>query len=171
MHRQIRELLTQYGPIAGIWFDPIMPYYHRPDLFPIEETYAMIRAIQPQCLISFKQGATGTEDFASCEKEARSLGHRLEDAAARRASEVWEMNKNKPNEVCDTFQQSAWGHNSADDGRHRSAEEVWEMLERARQSGCNLLLNTGPLPDGSIPDEDAKTLRSVGLRLGKEGFP
>ena len=31
-HRQLRELLTQYGALAGIWLDPIMGYYARPDL-------------------------------------------------------------------------------------------------------------------------------------------
>ena len=56
-------MLTNYGPLAGIWFDPIMGYYARPDLFPIHETYAMIRQLQPQALICFKQGATGAEDF------------------------------------------------------------------------------------------------------------
>ena len=43
VHGQIKELLVNYGPLAGIWFDPIMGYYARPDLFPIHETYAMIR--------------------------------------------------------------------------------------------------------------------------------
>jgi alpha-L-fucosidase len=46
-HAQLRELLTNYGPVAGIWLDPIMGYYARPDLFPIEETYALIRSLQP----------------------------------------------------------------------------------------------------------------------------
>jgi len=31
--------------------------------------------------------------------------------------------------------------------------------------GANLLLNTGPLPDGSIHPDDVKTLREVGRRL------
>ena len=47
VHAQIRELLTQYGPVCGLWFDPIMGYYARPDLFPIEETYALVRKLQP----------------------------------------------------------------------------------------------------------------------------
>ena len=35
----------------------------------------------------------------------------------------------------------------------------------------NLLLNTGPLPDGSIHAGDAETLRRVGERIRKRGFP
>jgi alpha-L-fucosidase len=39
------------------------------------------------------------------------------------------------------------------------------MLDAAASQRCNLLLNTGPLPDGSIHREDAATLREVGRRL------
>ena len=39
------------------------------------------------------------------------------------------------------------------------------MVEAAWAKGCNLLLNTGPLPDGSIHIDDVNTLRDVGRRL------
>ncbi len=42
------------------------------------------------------------------------------------------------------------------------------MLDAAADQRCNLLLNTGPLPDGSIHPEDAATLREVGRRLRDE---
>ena len=42
------ELLTHYRP-AVMWLDPIMGYYSRPDLFPIEETYRLIREPIPGC--------------------------------------------------------------------------------------------------------------------------
>ncbi len=88
MHAQLRELLTNYGPVAGIWFDPIMGYYARPDLFPIHETYAMIRQLQPQTLICFKQGATGTEDFAAPERHGYSLAQRCREMIGEAAAEV-----------------------------------------------------------------------------------
>ena len=40
-----------------------------------------------------------------------------------------------------------------------------EMLERAKTMNANLLLNTGPLPDGSIHPDDVKTLKETGQRL------
>ena len=49
VHEQLKELLTQYPTIAGIWFDPIMGFYSRPDLFPIEETYALVRSLKSPC--------------------------------------------------------------------------------------------------------------------------
>jgi len=166
VHAQLRELLSHYGPIAGIWFDPIMGYYHRPDLFPIEQTYELVRSLQPQVLISFKQGATGTEDFAAPERSGHSLASRLKDPRHRQiAQRAWRRNKNKHNEICDTLQPRVWGYRKADDSNHLGAAEVLRRLERAWGQGCNLLLNTGPLPDGSIHPVDVETLRQVGRQL------
>jgi alpha-L-fucosidase len=168
VHAQLRELLTNYGPIAGIWFDPVMGFYARPDLFPMAETYALVRALQPQVLISFKQGATGTEDFAAPERSGRSLAQRLKDPKQKEiAQKAWDSNKDKHNEICDTLQPSVWGYKKADDSKHLSADQVLQRLEAAWAANCNLLLNTGPLPEGSIHPDDARTLREVGRRLGR----
>lgn len=169
VHAQLRELLTNYGPVAGVWFDPIMGYYARPDLFPIDETYALIRQLQPQALICFKQGATGTEDFAAPERHRYSLAQRcrelIGEAAAETAQRAWKANENKHNEICDTLQPGAWGYRHDDNGYHRTADEVMALLDAAAAQNCNLLLNTGPLPDGSIHPEDVACLRAVGRRV------
>jgi alpha-L-fucosidase len=166
VHAQLRELLTGYGPIAGIWFDPIMGFYSRPDLFPIDETYALVRSLQPHTLISFKQGASGTEDFAAPERSGHSLADRLKNPAhATVARKAWEGNKDKHNEICDTLQPSVWGYKKADDKKYLDADEVHKRLEKAWANNCNLLMNTGPLPDGQIHADDVKTLREVGRRL------
>lgn len=159
-HAQIRELLTQYGAIAGLWFDPMLGYLCRPDFFPVAETYTLVRSTQPGCLISFKQGVNGDEDFAAPERKAAGLKGSGE--ALRLA---WEKNRAKPIEICDTLQPAAWGYQKSTDGKHRTADDVMKMLDSAREQKANLLLNTGPLPDGSIPADDEATLREVGRRL------
>lgn len=64
----LKELLTNYGAIAGIWFDGIGECYRRPnDFLEAGELYAYIREWQPQCLVSFKTGFTGDEDFLAPE--------------------------------------------------------------------------------------------------------
>ena len=82
-HAQLREILTNYGALAGIYLDPIIGYYARYDLFPIEETYAMIRKLQPHALISFKQGATGTEDIACPEHKVEGVENRIAERVAK----------------------------------------------------------------------------------------
>jgi alpha-L-fucosidase len=174
VHAQLRELLTNYGPLAGIWFDPIMGFYARPNLFPIEETYALVRSLQPQVMISFKQGANGTEDFAAPERGGSvRLVERVKKIAPRWAhvaAQAWDSNKEKHNEICDTLQPHVWGHKKADADKLRQPDEVMKMLQNAWSSNCNLLLNTGPLPDGSINPPEVKTFRDVGAKLRKEGL-
>jgi len=164
VHAQIKELLTQYGEISGLWFDPIMGYYARPDLFPIEETYALVRKTQPGCLICFKQGANGDEDFVAPERTMRA--HRRGGEVGRRA---WERNKGKRGEICTTLQPHVWGYDKRNDTEHHDADWVMKSLEEAEQLNANLLLNTGPLPDGSIHPVDVATLREVGKRLRRKG--
>lgn len=156
-HAQLREVLTQYGPLAGIWLDPLKGYQARPDLFPIEETYALIRKLQPQCLISFKQGANGDEDFIAPERSAEA-----KVGEGERIAKVREKNRGKPVEICNTLQPYEWGHDERSEGKHKTAEQVLAMLADAKQRNANLLLNAGPLADGSIHPDDVKTLRAVG---------
>ncbi len=173
VHAQLRELLTNYGPLAGIWFDPIMGFYARPDLFPMEETYALVRSLQPQTLISFKQGATGTEDFAAPERSGHSLVDRVKRMApkwAHVAAKAWQSNKDKHNEICDTLQPRVWGYKKADADKLCKPDGVMKKLKDAWAKDCNLLLNTGPLPDGSINPPEAETFRTVGKKLRAEGL-
>jgi len=161
VHQQLKELLSQYPNIAGIWFDPIMGYYSRPDLFPIDSTYSLIRRLSPHALISFKQGANGEEDFMAPEREGRAkVGEKFEVALV-----AYERNKDKPSEVCNTLQPNAWGYNKKDDGNHKSAGDVINMLDDANKINANLLLNIGPKGDGSIPEEDIKALTEAGKRI------
>ncbi|WP_217447784.1 alpha-L-fucosidase [Maribellus comscasis] len=166
VHAQVKELLTQYPTIAGIWFDPIMGLYHRPDLFPVEETYALIRELSPHALISFKQGANGDEDFSAPERNAGAkVGSEFEVAQT-----VFEKNKNKPKEICNTLQNHAWGYNKQDDGKHKTAEQLLQIVKDTWAQDANLLMNVGPLPDGGFPEEDIKTLTEAGEILKSQGL-
>ncbi len=161
VHQQLRELLTQYPHIAGIWFDPIMGYYSRPDLFPIDSTYALVRSLSPHALISFKQGANGEEDFMAPERGGGAkVGQQFEVARM-----VYEKNKDKPREICNTLQPHAWGYNKQHDGNHKNADDILQMLADARAMNANLLLNVGPKGDGSFPEEDIKAIEETGSRL------
>ncbi len=163
VHAQLKELLTQYPKIAGVWFDPIMGYYANPDVFPMEETYALIRNLSPHALISFKQGANGDEDFVAPERGGGARVGQQYPVAQR----AYELNKNKPKEVCNTMQPhmsgagANWGYNKAMDGHHLKVDDVKILLGDALLNDYNLLLNIGPLPDGSVHPEDIETLSNL----------
>lgn len=169
----MKELLNLEYPLAGIWLDIIAGYYRRPDMVPIEETYKMIREIRPDILLSFKQGATGTEDYASPEYSFNSMADNLRKQGfvegAKIAENAWEKNKIKHNEICMTLQRKQWGYSEGMD--HFDADEIWVRLAYALKNNCNMLANTGPLPDGSIPEEDVIALKEVGKRIREKGWP
>ena len=154
MAAQITELLTQYDhPVAGIWLDGYtVPVSGDRSRFRLEELYDLIHRLGPQALVSYKQGVLGTEDFFAPEHKAVDRGERLV-------------------EICTTMCPGSWGYMAEAAGKHKTAEQVWETLREARRQGCDLLLNTGPLPDGGLDPEDETVLREVGARLRAEGFP
>ncbi len=148
MTAQITELLTNYGPIASIWLDGIaVPLAGDRSKFRCEELYRHIRGLQPQVLVSYKQGLLGTEDYLAPEHKgvANTSG--------------------KPMEICTTLQVAGWGYMKT--SRHLNADEAMEKLRAAGEMKANLLLNTGPLPDGSIHPEDLATLAEMGRRIRK----
>jgi len=161
MHAQLTELLTNYGPIASIWLDGYgVPMSGPIKKFRIPETYALIRRLQPQSLISAKWGYNGDEDYYA--PEYHWLERKPEKTKKMLAS-------GKPVELCAGI--AGWGYRKQRDGKHRGAESVWKNLEYAAKYRANLLLNTGPRPEGDIDPQDVATLRELGAMIRKQGFP
>lgn len=158
MTNQITELLTNYGPIAAIWLDGIgVPLNgkngHTKEEFQCQELYDLIHCLQPQVLVSYKQGLLHTEDFYAPEHKSVNV-----DTA-------------KPMEICTTMTDGGWGYMKSAKGKHKNTDQVWEILTQAQNLRCNLLLNTAPLPNGALDPEDTGPLFKVGQRLLNEGFP
>ncbi len=152
MTAQITELLTKYGPIAAIWLDGIaVPLSGERTKFKCQELYDHIHRLQPQVLVSYKQGLLGTEDFFAPEHKAINNP------------------SGKPMEICSTLQDKSWGYHA--ENRNLTTDEAWAKLVAARQGNANLLLNSGPMPDGSIPAAHAGVLREMGERIRRTGFP
>lgn len=173
---QLAEICTNYGPIAGVWFDTIGGVYQHPDLFRIQEVYDLVHALQPHALVIFKTGATGTEDVITGEREMGSLSGVFRSAGLPKsvqdaADRAWEANKAKPAELNIPIQTVGWAYNTSPNQRQKGPEEVWALLRQCADMRANLLLNIGPAPDGSILEANAKTLRAVGARIAQEGFP
>jgi len=149
MKNQITELLTNYGPVAGIWLDGRGVLRSRPDAtdkFKLQALYDHIHSLQPQVLVSYKQGLLGTEDFRAPERHYQREGNELL-------------------EICNTMQPYAWGYDRDNDVGHKTPDEVMEMLAHTKEMNANLLLNIGPLPDGTVFPDDVTSLREVGRRL------
>jgi alpha-L-fucosidase len=127
-HVQLKEILYRYVPLAGIALSPVMGYYARPHLFPLETTYEIIHEAQPQVLLSFEQGANGEEDFVSLRGDG-GADPRGRDVAER----AWSMNRDKPGEKI-----TRWS------GGQAAAPKVGRNVVREIQLGSDGALPVAP---------------------------
>jgi alpha-L-fucosidase len=170
MKAQLTELLTNYGEIAGIWFDghwdqkewdgkhfgKLQVDWH------YDEIYKLIHDLQPQCLIGNNHHIAPIEgeDFQMFERDLP--GHNTTGWGTD-ASDVGQL----PKEVCETINGS-WGFN-LQDGKHKSEKEIIHYIVRSAGYGSNLLLNVGPMPNGKIQTEHIASLKKVGIWMKENG--
>ena len=159
MDAQLTELLTNYGPIAGIWFDGI---WDKKDAdWRLQKTYALIHKLQPQCLVGNNHHLAPKEgeDFQMFEKDLpgkNTAGHSAE-------SKIGTL----PLETCETMNNS-WGFN-LQDPKYKSTKNLVQYLVKAAGNNANFLLNIGPMPNGKIQPEFVKTLGEMGKWMDKNG--
>lgn len=169
MKDQLTELLTEYGPIAGIWFDGhwdqtapegTSDLSSRID-WKYDEIYGLIHRLQPQCLVgnNHHQSPFPGEDFQMFERDLS--GENKSGLSYQKAAE------DLPLETCETLNGS-WGFNITD-RNFKSVKEVVHYLVNAAGRNANFLLNIGPMPDGNIQQEFMDTLTAAGKWLQQYG--
>lgn len=161
MKSQLTELLTNYGPIAGIWFDGHWDQTeneNRTDSttnvdWHYSEIYELIHSLQPECLIANNHHLPpfAGESYQIFERDVPG-----ENKAGHSGQEVSGL----PLETCQTIN-GAWGFNITDD-KFKSTAELLHLLIRTAGTGANLLLNVGPMPNGKIQPESVERLRQLG---------
>lgn len=169
MKSQLTELLTNYGEIAGIWFDGHWDQTNpegaadrssRID-WHYNEIYGLIHQLQPQCMIGNNHHLSPFpgEDFQMFERDLP--GENSSGLSYQKASDKL------PLETCETINNS-WGFNLADT-TYKSKEELVHYLVKASGLGANLLLNIGPMPNGEIQVEFKDRLAYMGKWLQVNG--
>lgn len=159
MDGQLRELLTNYGPIGGIWFDGM---WDKPDAdWHLAKTYALIHQLQPAALIipNHHQTPRPGEDVQTFERDLPG-----QNTAGFNTKYV---SSQIPLESSDTLN-GAWGFNIGD-SNYKSPADLERKLVRAAGNNSNLLLNIGPMPNGEIQQEFVTRLHAVGEWLSKFG--
>ena len=141
---QVRELLTQYGPIGVMWFDTP----ERITKAQSAELRQLIRGLQPACIVNMRIG-NGLGDYGTPEQE-------IPGAAST-----------KPWETCMTLNRH-WGYNQFDQN-WKSAETLVRNLIDIASKGGNYLLNVGPTGEGLIPEPSVERLREVGQWMRVNG--
>ncbi|MGJ8641610.1 MAG: alpha-L-fucosidase [Opitutaceae bacterium] len=144
---QVRELLTQYGPIGVMWFDTP----ERITKAQSAELVALIRELQPDCIINNRVG-NGMGDYGTPEQKIPS------------GKDI------KPWETCMTVSERIWGYNKF--VGYRESDVLIRNLIDITSKGGNYLLNVGPTGEGIIPAPSVDRLQAMGgwLRIHGEAI-
>ena len=145
---QVRELLTNYGPIGLIWFDTPKTITRQQSA----ELVNLVHELQPMCLVSGRVGH-GLGDYDSAGDNQISVGVVKRD---------WET----PVTMNDT-----WGFKK-DDHNWKSTAVLIRQLVQIASRGGNYLLNVGPTSEGVIPQPSVERLAEVGqwLKVNSEAI-
>lgn len=143
------ELLSNYGKIDVLWYDMPFPIGGSEGWDSVNRNNRL-RKLQPDILINNRSKMQ--EDFLTPEERVSPA-----DGA------YWE--------ACMTFNGISWGYLDSEQVRPYSytPQRIIGMLNTCTAGGGNLLLNIGPMADGSIPEEAIEPLETVGAWLAENG--
>lgn len=163
LHAQVRELMTNYGPIDIMWWD-----YSQGDMegakgWKAPELMDMVRSINPGVIMNNRLYAYSGLN----QEQAGTLDLRCGDYMT---PERFIPEQGYPEvdwETCMTVSDK-WGYNRYDTNV-KSPETVIEKLVECVTKGGNMLLNVNPRADGTIPEKVAATMKAVGQWLKING--
>ncbi len=148
VHRQVEELLTNYGKIDILWYDGPDDANFRggwgdrtKHMWRAEELNVMVHQLQPDILTNNRFGLSG--DFSTPEQEI---------PAAFSGEVLFES--------CVTMDNS-WGY-YPNGSEYKSVKQLLGQLVSCAARGGNYLLNVGPDSDGLIPQPAVSRLLSIG---------
>lgn len=162
MKPQLRELLTNYGEVAVLWFDgEWIPDWTEEQG---RELYAFVRRLQPKILINNRVGK-GRQGMQGLTKEGHvgDFGTPEQEVPPQGLPGVdWES--------CMTMNDT-WGYKSFDDNWKDTRTLIRTLIDAASKGG-NFLLNVGPTAEGVIPAPSVHRLREIGewMRVNGEAI-
>jgi alpha-L-fucosidase len=184
--RQLRELLTEYGPIFEVWHDGAnggSGYYggaretrtiDKVHYYDWQHTWALVRELQPDAVIfsdvgpdirwvGNEKGVAGETCWATYSPVATDGGTAVpgdvrekESTVGTRDGKYW-----LPAE-CDVSIRPGWFWHAAENDKVKTAEELFDLYCVSTGRGASFLLNVPPDRRGLIHEADAESLRGFG---------
>lgn len=136
---QIRELLTQYGPVGIIWFD----CGHKVTDEQGQKFVDLVHGLQPGCLVNRRVRRSGFGDYENTSDNQVSV---------RISKGDWES--------IATLNDS-WGYKKNDDNWKTPKELIHNLVDVVSANG-NFVLNVGPMGDGSIDSKSLQLINEIG---------
>ena len=174
---QLEELLTQYGPVAEVWFDGANgegPNGKR-QAYDWPRIHALVRRLQPNAVmfsdagpdvrwIGNEKGVAGETCWSTIDPasvpyagyDAPGVGETLQRGDPQ--GSVW-----RPGET-DVSIRPGWFWHPAEDDKVRSVDNLMELYFTSAGRNSKLLLNVPPTRDGLLHATDVDRLRAFGAR-------
>ncbi len=159
MRDQVRELLTQFGPVDVLFFDFSYPGEDGKgrDDWESEKLLKLVRELQPQALVDDRLDLGDTDwgwDFKTPEQFMVRGWVTVEGRKV-----LWE--------TCQTFSGS-WGYHR-DEATWKGVDQLVKMLIDSVSKGGNLLLNVGPTARGEFDARALERLAGMGKWMRQHG--
>ena len=156
MFAQLKELLSNYGPIKMLWFDN---YWYvnnqwRNDISHAKELYSYVHAISPDTLMNDRVGRgdrSSDGDYATPENQLRGS----------RQSRYFEV-------VMTYTEDDNWGWKKGATNFRRPADLIRNLIDCTSKGG-NFVLNVGPTATGDFPPQHLAILEAMGKWTGTNG--
>jgi alpha-L-fucosidase len=151
---QLKELLTNYGPIGILWFDGEWEsaWSHERGV----DLYNYVRQLQPDIIVNNRvgKGRAGMSGMDKGEKRVGDYGTPEQEIPATGFGPgvYWES--------CMTMNDT-WGYKH-EDHHWKSATQLIRNLVDCASKGGNYLLNVGPTGAGLIPEASVERLAAIG---------
>lgn len=168
---QLRELLTNYGPLAEVWFDGAKGEDAKDMAYDFDAYWSLVRQLQPGAVIfsdagpdvrwiGNEHGFAGETNWSTLDRTKVSVGQvGIQDYlnTGERGADSW-----VPGE-CDTSIRPGWfwHRNEAP----KSLESLLEIYFKSVGRNCVLLLNVPPNDQGLLDSADIARLREFRAAL------
>ena len=166
MHKQIREICTNYGKLDLLWFD-----FSYDDLngeaWRATDLVNMVRELQPSVIIDNRLEASGVGYGSMATGNPKPYhGDFVTPEQIIPPEGIKDVNGNDLYwESCVTMNGN-WGYHATDNFWKPSPMLIKKLVECVSKGG-NLILNVGPDAKGNIPDASQKILSEIGTWMKK----
>ena len=163
---QLRELLTNYGPVAEVWFDGAKGEDAKDMEYDFEAWWDLVRELQPEAVIFSDEGPdvrwignehgfAGETNWSKINRDSVSIGGRGQGPY---------LNSGVPNGPdwvpgeCNTSIRPGWFYHPEEDDKVKPLGDLMEVYYKSIGRNCTMMINIPPTPGGRFHPNDVERL-------------
>lgn len=163
---QLRELLTNYGPIAELWFDGAKGEDAEDMEYDFEAWWNLVRKHHPKAVmfsdegpdvrwIGNEHGFAGETNWSKINRDSVTIGG---------AGQGPYLNSGDPQGTdwvpgeCNTSIRPGWFYHPEEDDQVKSISDLMEVYYKSVGRNCTMMINIPPTPEGLFHENDIDRL-------------